>query len=97
MIDPLDDVMAEGAQARPGAPPDPDKREERADWFLIDIFEVKVKLGPRQHEIMVQGAMRYLMAGRPMEWRDWSLLSAASREAFTEAAQKIAVLKELKP
>lgn len=89
MNDPLEDVLGDAPKVEPV------KVEERADWFLVDLFDVKVQLGAKERELMIQGAMKYLLAGQPLDWKEWSQLSQASRDAFADARQRLSVMKEI--
>lgn len=64
----------------------------RIDWFMADVLEVSVEVNEEMLEALVKAAEMYLRGGgKPPDWREWSLLSEASRMAFLKAAENMRV------
>ena len=65
-----------------------EKQKVRVDWFICDVANVEIDLSPELMGGLIASAMQYLKTGT-LTWEQWSLLSEASRQAFTEAATQI--------
>jgi hypothetical protein len=60
-------------------------RKVRVDWFICDVTNIEVDLSPALMGGLISSAMQYLKANGTITWEKWSLLSDASRMAFSEA------------
>ena len=70
-------------------------RKSSLDWFLGDISSVEIDITPELFERMIEHAALYLSAGGMITWERWSMLGAASREAFAEAAARLKIRSAL--
>ena len=65
------------------------------DWLIADLIQTELDVSDEMYEALVKHAMDYLRVGR-LSWQQWSLLGAASRKAFVEAADSLRIQSVLK-
>lgn len=73
-----------------------EKQKARIDWFMADVLNVEVEINEDVLKGLIVSAMEFLKANPGgMPWEKWSLLSQASRVAFSEAAEQLKVRNTL--
>lgn len=66
-----------------------DPKKVRVDWFVADVANVEIDLTDDLMTGLIGNAVEYLRANGAITWEKWSLLSSASRAAFSAAASQL--------